>query len=74
MDQTKFEPFGEAVQFPGETGSRARASRWLTHAGAVLFWIVAVTIVVARGIYFEAGIFDSFGPVVAFLHRLLAFA
>jgi hypothetical protein len=74
MDQTKFEPFGEIVQASAEAGSRTCASRWLRRGGIGLFWGLAVTIVVARGIYFEPGIFDGFGRAIAFLHRLLAFA
>ena len=73
MDQTKFEPFGEVVQVSAETGSRARASRWLRRAGAALFWVLAVVIVAARGAYFEPGIFDGFGRAIAALHKLLAF-
>lgn len=66
MDQAKFEPFGEAVPLSGETGVRARASRWLVRAGTVLFWTMAIAIVIARAFCFKPGLFDGFGRAIAF--------
>jgi hypothetical protein len=70
MDPVKFEPFGEAVPLSGDTGARAHASRWLVRGGAVLFWGLALTIVVARAVCFEPGLFDGFARAIALLHRL----
>jgi hypothetical protein len=35
--------------------------------GAGVFWTLAGTIVIARAIYFDPGIFDGFAHAVAFL-------
>jgi hypothetical protein len=68
MERTKFEPFGEEVNLAESAEAQARGSRWLMRAGAGVFWALAGTIVVARAIYFDPGIFDGFARAVAFLH------
>ena len=68
MEGTKFEPFGEEVNLAESAGGSRHASGWLMRLGAGLFWVLAGTIVVARAIYFDPGIFDGFARAVAFLH------
>jgi hypothetical protein len=68
MSGKNFEPFGESVDLPEGTPSQSGAARRLTAAGSSIFWLLAVTIVVARAAYFQPGLFDSFEKVVAFLH------
>lgn len=72
MNQANYEPFGEAVNLSEKT--RSHASKVLTRAGATVFWILATLIVAVRGVYFEPGVFDSFGRVVAYLQKLIAFS
>jgi hypothetical protein len=67
MERTKFEPFGEEVNLAAPVETRTAASRVLTRVGAAAFWTLAVTIVAARAIYFDPGIFDKFAHAVAFL-------
>jgi hypothetical protein len=67
MERTKFEPFGEQVNLAGSAEVGGGASGWLKWIGGGLFWTLAGTIVVARAIYFDPGIFDGFAHVVAFL-------
>ena len=52
----KFEPFGEPIAIADV--ARTPASRWLARAGAGIFWALVITIVVARAIYFEQGVFN----------------
>src|SRR6185437_15446449 len=66
MEATKFEPFGEEVNLAESAEAPSRASGWLMRLGAGLFWALAGTIVVARAIYFDPGIFDGFARAVAF--------
>lgn len=68
MERTKFEPFGEEVNLADSAEVEGRASRWVMWVGSALFWTLAGTIVVARAIYFDPGIFDGFARAVAFLH------
>lgn len=68
MERTKFEPFGEEVNLAESAGVESRASGWLMRFGTGVFWTLAGTIVVARAIYFDPGIFDGFARAVAFLH------
>jgi hypothetical protein len=68
MERTKFEPFGEEVNLAESADAEGRPSRWLMRVGATVFWTLAGTIVVARAIYFDPGIFDGFARAVAFLH------
>jgi hypothetical protein len=68
MEATKFEPFGEEVSLAESTEAPSHASGWLMRVGTGLFWALAGTIVVARAIYFDPGIFDGFARAVAFLH------
>jgi hypothetical protein len=67
MERTKFEPFGEEVDLAEPAEARSAASGWLMRTGTTTFWALAVTIVAARAIYFDPGIFDKFAHVVAFL-------
>jgi hypothetical protein len=68
MERTKFEPFGEEVDLAESGEVEGRASGWLMRLGTAVFWTLAGTIVVARAIYFDPGIFDGFARAVAFLH------
>jgi hypothetical protein len=68
MERTKFEPFGEQVDLADSAEVQGSASRWLMWVGSTVFWTLAGTIVVARAIYFDPGIFDGFARAVAFLH------
>ena len=68
MEGTKFEPFGEEVNLAESAEAASHASGWLMRLGAGLFWALAGTIVVARAVYFDPGIFDGFAHAVAFLH------
>ncbi|MBV9462433.1 MAG: hypothetical protein JO141_33650 [Bradyrhizobium sp.] len=68
MERTKFEPFGEEVNLAESAEVESRASRWVMWVGSALFWTLAGTIVAARAIYFDPGIFDGFARAVAFLH------
>jgi len=68
MERTKFEPFGEEVNLAESASVESRASGWLMRLGTGVFWALAGTIVVARAIYFDPGIFDGFARAVAFLH------
>jgi len=74
VDQAKYEPFGEALNVSGKAQTRTHASKWLTRFGAAVFWVLAATIVVARGVYFEPGVFDGFGRVIAYLQKLVLFS
>jgi hypothetical protein len=68
MERTKFEPFEDEVNFAASAEAQSRASGWLMRLGAGMFWTLASTIVVARAVYFDPGIFDGFARAVAFLH------
>jgi hypothetical protein len=68
MERTKFEPFGEEVNLAETAEVQSRASRWVMRLGTVVFWTLAGTIVAARAIYFDPGIFDGFARATAFLH------
>jgi hypothetical protein len=62
VERTEFEPFGEVVELP-ESAAAGTVSGWLVWTGSGLFWILAGTIVIARAIYFDPGIFDGFEHV-----------
>jgi hypothetical protein len=68
MERTKFEPFGEEVNLAETVEVSSPASRWVMRVGSTLFWTLAGTIVVARAIYFDPGIFDGFARALALLH------
>jgi hypothetical protein len=68
MERIKFEPFGEEVNLADSAEVQSCASGWLMRVGTAVFWTLAGTIVVARAIYFDPGIFDGFARAVAFLH------
>src|SRR5437764_915591 len=72
MEHAKFEPFGEPIELDGKVRPETAASKWLMRIGAGVFWALALTIIVARGVYFEPGIFDGFGQTLAFLQKLPA--
>ncbi len=68
--EAKFDPFGEPVAMADSTPS-LRRSAWLMWAGTGLFWSLVLTIVLARAIFFEPGIFNAFEHAVAFAQGLL---
>ena len=68
MESTKFEPVGEEINLAESAEAPSRATGWLMRVGGALFWALAGTIVVARAIYFDPGIFDGLSRAVAFLH------
>ena len=68
MERKDFEPFGAPIGPTGEVRAQSAASRRLTLIGSGVFWILAITIVVARAVFFEPGIFDGFKQAVAFFH------
>ena len=70
MAPTEFEPFGEAIDLAENGQAQARASKWLMRVGSALFWVLAGAIVIARAVYFEPGMFDSFARVVAYFEAL----
>lgn len=70
MEHAKFEPFGEPIELDEKVQPETAASKWLMRIGAGVFWALALTIIVARGVYFEPGIFDGFGQAFAFLQKL----
>ncbi|MBI3699817.1 MAG: hypothetical protein HY242_05150 [Afipia sp.] len=74
MKQAKYEPFGEAVNVSDRMQSQSHTSKLLTRIGAAVFWLLAGTIVIARGVYFEPGIFDAFGRVIAYVQKLAQFS
>ena len=65
MEQMGYEPFGERLVPEGEAGPRSRASKYLLWTGTALFWSLVGAIVVARAVFFEPGVFDSFSRVAA---------
>ncbi|WJR75895.1 hypothetical protein [Bradyrhizobium sp. NP1] len=65
MAQAKFEPFGEQIDLTEKSLERTGASKWLVWVGSSAFWAFAVTIIVARAVYFQPGIFDEFVRVVS---------
>lgn len=71
MQEPRFDPFGEPVAM-ADSHAPGRASRWLTRAGAGLFWVLVMIIVAARAIYFEPGIFNGFDHAVALAQSLFA--
>ena len=71
VQDTKFDPFGEPAA-TAESNPSQRSSRWLTRIGTGLFWVIVLTIVSARAIYFEPGVFNGLDRAVAFAQSLLA--
>ena len=65
MERLEFEPFGERLMREAGVRPEPHASRLLLRTGIGLFWSLVGVIVLARAIYFEPGIFDGFGRVVA---------
>jgi len=61
LREAKFDPFGEPVAIADVAPTLA--SRWLTRAGAGIFWALVITIVMARAIYFEPGVLNGFDIV-----------
>ena len=61
-------PLGKKLTSRNSAGVESGASGWLMRLGTAVFWTLAGTIVVARAIYFDPGIFDGFARAVAFLH------
>jgi hypothetical protein len=71
VEQSKYDPFGEPVTM-AEMAGPVGASRWLTRAGAGLFWALALAIVTARAVYFEPGVFNGLDRALAFAQNILA--
>ena len=71
VDASKFDPFGEPVTM-ADAAAPPRSSRWLTRAGASLFWTLVIAIVAARAIYFEPGVFNGLDQALAFAQGLFA--
>jgi hypothetical protein len=65
MERLRYEPFGERLAPEGDAGPRSRASKYLLWTGTALFWSLVAAIVVARAVFFEPGVFDSFSRVAA---------
>lgn len=72
MQRSEFEPFGERLVPGGDAGQRSRASKYLLWAGTGLFWSLVGAIVLARAVFFEPGVFDTFSRIAA-LARALVF-
>ena len=71
MDRLRYEPFGERLAPEGEAALPSRASKYLLWAGTGLFWSLVAAIVIARAVFFEPGVFDSFSRVAAFAKALI---
>ena len=71
MERLRYEPFGERLAPERETGSASRASKYLLWAGTGLFWSLVVGIVLARAVFFEPGVFDSFNRFAAYAKALV---
>ena len=71
VELSKFDPFGEPVAM-ADAVEAVPASRWLTRAGAGLFWTLVIAIVAARAVYFEPGVFNGLDRALAFAHTLFA--
>ncbi|HEY0329409.1 MAG TPA: hypothetical protein VGC77_09940 [Rhodopseudomonas sp.] len=58
----QFDAFGEPVEYaePRLPSEQGQASRWLTRAGAGLFWALLVAIVAARAAFFNPDFAASF--------------
>jgi hypothetical protein len=65
MERLRYEPFGERLAPERDAAPRSRASRYLLWAGTGVFWSLVATIVLARAVYFEPGVFDEFSRVAA---------
>ena len=65
MERLRYELFGERLAPEGDAGPRSRASKYLLWTGTALFWSLVAAIVVARAVFFEPGVFDSFSRVAA---------
>lgn len=72
MERLGFEPFGERLVPEGDARRRSRASKYLLWAGTGLFWSLVGAIVLARAVFFEPGVFDTFSRIAA-LAKGLAF-
>jgi hypothetical protein len=71
MERLGFEPFGERLGSRADSGAPSHVSRSLLWGGTGLFWLLVVTIVLARAAFFEPGIFDSFTRVVLLVRNLI---
>jgi hypothetical protein len=71
MERTGFEPFGEQLVSATDTQPRSRASKMLLRVGTGLFWSLVAAIVLARGAFFEPGVYDSFSHVASLAKNLL---
>ena len=60
LREPKFKPFGEPLAIADVAPTLASG---LTRAGAGIFWALVITIVMARAIYFEPGVFNGFDTV-----------
>jgi len=71
MERLRYEPFGERLAPEREAGPASRASKYLLWASAGLFWSLVVGIVLARAVFFEPGVFDSFSRFAAYATELI---
>ena len=71
MERVRYEPFGERLTPEGEARPASRASKYLLWTGAGLFWSLVGTIVLARAVFFEPGVFEGFSRVAALTKALV---
>lgn len=71
MEQLDYEPFGERLASKRDARPRSPFSNYILWAGTGLFWSLAATIVLARALHFQPGIFDGFDRAVAFAGSVL---
>jgi hypothetical protein len=71
-DHEQFEPFGESLgrSAPQRDGAEAGGSTSLRWAGTAVFWALVLTIVTARGLFFEPDFERAFAGVKTFLSSL----
>lgn len=71
-DHEQFEPFGESIgrSTEGRDGTVAGGSPVLRWAGTTIFWTLVLSIVTARGVFFEPDFERAFAGVKIFLSSL----
>ena len=71
MERTGFEPFGEQLVSATDTQAQSRSSKLLLRVGTSVFWTLVAGVVLARAVFFEPGVYDSFGHVASLAKNLL---
>lgn len=71
MSNSGFDAFGEPIAAESVSAT-SRGSALLLRAGTGVFWLLVVSIVSARALYFEPGVF-SFDRAIAWAQGLFAF-